>query len=41
MSAFETIECANCGDEFKAHPDANAAQREACSPSCETSLVEA
>jgi len=35
MSAFETFTCENCGTEFKAHPSANAAARELCSPRCE------
>ncbi|ELZ15211.1 hypothetical protein C477_18535 [Haloterrigena salina JCM 13891] len=34
MSDFETVSCSSCGDEFKAYPDANAAQRGFCSPAC-------
>ena len=33
-SDFDTYTCSTCGDEFKAYPDANAAQREFCSPAC-------
>lgn len=33
--AFETYECRQCGDEFKAFEDANAAQNQYCSPRCE------
>jgi len=35
MSDFETYECANCGEAFKAHPSANAATRALCSPRCD------
>ena len=35
MPAFETFECADCGDEFKALPSANAAENGYCSPACE------
>lgn len=35
MSDFETYECESCGSEFKAYPDANAAEKKACSPTCE------
>lgn len=38
MSDFDTLECSSCGASFKAYPDANAAQKEACSPACETDL---
>ncbi|MFB6072552.1 MAG: hypothetical protein ABEJ88_06245 [Halobacterium sp.] len=34
--AFETYECRNCGDEFTAYEDANAAENKYCSPRCET-----
>ena len=34
MSDFVSVTCAECGDEFKAYPDANAAQKEFCSPAC-------
>ncbi len=34
MSDFETVSCSGCGDEFKAYPDANAADRGFCSPAC-------
>ncbi|WP_281255546.1 hypothetical protein [Natrinema ejinorense] len=33
-SAFETISCTQCGDEFEAYPDTEAAQRGYCSPAC-------
>jgi hypothetical protein len=36
MPDFETFECVNCTDSFRALPEANAAQRELCSPACET-----
>jgi formylmethanofuran dehydrogenase subunit E len=36
MSAFETYDCENCGEEFKAHPSANAAADRLCSPKCAT-----
>lgn len=35
MSDFETYTCENCNEEFKAHPSANAAAKELCSPRCE------
>lgn len=35
MSEFETFECTSCGETFKAYPDANAAENNYCSPSCE------
>ncbi len=38
MSDFDTFDCANCGESFKAYPDSNAAEKEACSPACETAL---
>ena len=34
MSDFVSVTCAECGDEFTAYPDANAAQKELCSPAC-------
>ncbi len=34
MSEFDTVTCEQCGDEFKAYPDANAAENEFCSPAC-------
>ncbi len=34
MSDFETVTCEECGDDFKAYPDAKAAQRRFCSPAC-------
>lgn len=34
--AFETYECQECGDEFKAYEDANAAETKYCSPDCQT-----
>jgi len=34
--AFETLTCNACGEEFGAHPSANAAQNGYCSPRCET-----
>lgn len=33
--SFETFECANCGDQFTAYEDSNAASNEYCSPRCE------
>jgi endogenous inhibitor of DNA gyrase (YacG/DUF329 family) len=36
MSAFETYDCANCGEEFKAHESARAATTGFCSPRCHT-----
>ncbi|MFB6302861.1 MAG: hypothetical protein ABEH78_08385 [Haloferacaceae archaeon] len=33
-SDFELVTCAQCGEEFAAYPDANAAQTEFCSPAC-------
>ena len=36
MSQFETYTCENCGDEFTAVEDANAAETEYCSPGCQT-----
>jgi hypothetical protein len=36
MSDFETYTCKNCDGEFKAHPSANAAAKELCSPRCES-----
>jgi hypothetical protein len=36
VSDFDTFECDSCGDDFKALPEANAAQKELCSPACET-----
>lgn len=38
MSDSDTFECANCGESFEAYPDANAAEKEACSPACKTAL---
>ena len=37
MPAFDTFECAECGERFEALPDANAARTGYCSPACETS----
>ncbi len=36
MPNFETYSCENCGGDFKAYPDAEAAQNGYCSPSCQT-----
>ncbi|MFB6232743.1 MAG: hypothetical protein ABEH61_00650 [Haloarculaceae archaeon] len=36
MVAFETLTCGNCGDAFRAHPSANAADNGYCSPRCES-----
>lgn len=36
MSGFETYTCANCAKDFRAHPSANAANNEYCSPACES-----
>jgi predicted nucleic acid-binding Zn ribbon protein len=32
---FDSYECRQCGEPFKAFEDANAAQIEYCSPRCE------
>lgn len=34
MSDFDTVTCDQCGGEFKAYPDAEAAERGFCSPAC-------
>ncbi|EMA35063.1 hypothetical protein SAMN05444422_11312 [Halobiforma haloterrestris] len=34
MPEFVSITCEECGDEFRAYPDANAAERGFCSPAC-------
>ncbi len=34
---FETYDCTNCGESFKAYEDSNAAQNGYCSPKCQTS----
>ena len=36
MPDFERYTCVECGDDFTAHPSGNAADRELCSPTCET-----
>jgi DNA-directed RNA polymerase subunit RPC12/RpoP len=36
MPEFETYTCENCGTEFKAIEDANAAENGYCSPKCDT-----
>ncbi|MCU4716791.1 hypothetical protein [Halapricum hydrolyticum] len=36
MSDFETYTCEHCGEPFRAHPSANAAENGYCSPACET-----
>ena len=36
MSDFEIYTCENCGEEFRAHPSANAAENGYCSPRCES-----
>jgi endogenous inhibitor of DNA gyrase (YacG/DUF329 family) len=41
MSEFETVDCTNCGEEFKAHPSANAAQNGYCSPKCQNEAAQA
>ncbi|WP_267903115.1 hypothetical protein [Natronococcus pandeyae] len=33
--AYETLECNECGESFTASPDAEAAKRGYCSPSCQ------
>jgi hypothetical protein len=33
--SFDTYECQHCDTDFKAFEDANAAQNQFCSPSCE------
>ncbi len=37
MSEFETYSCEHCSDSFTAHPSANAADEQYCSPACEES----
>jgi len=39
MPQFETFECRNCGDEFAALPEANAATKRLCSPVCESAQL--
>jgi hypothetical protein len=39
MSDFETYTCVECGEEFRANPGANAAERRLCSPRCETARL--
>jgi len=39
MSQFESFECRNCGESFKALPDANAGTKRLCSPTCETAQL--
>jgi hypothetical protein len=39
MSDFETYTCVECGTAFRAHPSSNAAERELCSPVCETTAA--
>lgn len=34
MEGFDSVECANCGDPFGAHPSAKAAESGYCSPAC-------
>jgi DNA-directed RNA polymerase subunit RPC12/RpoP len=34
MSGFDTYTCTECGEAFRAHPSANAAANEYCSPRC-------
>lgn len=34
MAEFETFECTVCGEQFRAYPDANAAENAYCSPAC-------
>lgn len=36
MSDFETYTCERCGESFKAHPSARAAETGFCSPACST-----
>lgn len=36
MSEFVTVTCDTCGTEFRAYPDANAAEKGYCSPLCES-----
>jgi len=36
MPAFDTVECENCGSEFRAVPGAIAATAEYSSPACVT-----
>lgn len=39
MSNFESFECRNCSESFKALPEANAATKRLCSPACETAQL--
>lgn len=39
MSDYKTYTCKACGTDFKAHPDANAADSQTCSPRCETTAA--
>ncbi len=34
--AFQSYDCANCGESFKAYEDANATDGPYCSPVCES-----
>ena len=36
MSNFETVNCNNCGNDFRVHPSAEAAETGYCSPRCQT-----
>ena len=36
LSEFETDTCKHCGESFRGHPSANAAENGYCSPACET-----
>jgi endogenous inhibitor of DNA gyrase (YacG/DUF329 family) len=35
MSDFDTVSCEQCGTEFKALPDSEAAESGFCSPACQ------
>ena len=37
MPALQTYTCDACGNDFKAVAGSNAAEKELCSPACETS----
>jgi len=36
MSDFDSYDCAECGEQFAAHPSSLAADTSYCSPSCES-----
>jgi endogenous inhibitor of DNA gyrase (YacG/DUF329 family) len=36
MTDLETVTCNECGDDFRVHPSAEAAETGYCSPACQT-----